>query len=148
MWLTGFLPSNWVSMLTDIAFWGGVVITLIGFILTSVPFISKYRVGIQILGILLLVLGVYTKGGYAERQVWEARVAKLEKEIAVAEEKARQANEKLSEAVKKQTENIEAKTEVIIKEVPKYITPDIDKVCKIPPQTVDQFNKAAKGDFE
>ena len=147
MWIIDLLPMSVIHWVLNICLVVGAILTLVGFLLGNKPLVMQYRLPIQIAGLVLLVAGVYFSGGYAEREIWKARVAEIEVKIAEAEVKAKEANDKLDAQLNQDVKTIKGETEYIIKEIPKYITVEVDRACKIPEQTIEQFNRAAKGEF-
>ena len=73
MWIINWLPEFVVHLI----FLAGVVGTIAGFVLGFIPFVSKYKLPIQIISLLLLSLGVYLEGGLAEKHKWELRVKEM-----------------------------------------------------------------------
>lgn len=148
MWMLDLLPNGWIDFIINCAMYGGAILTIAGFIVGIFPIIGKYKTLLLILGIALLTTGVYFKGGHAERKLWQARVAEMEKKYEKSLEEARKQNQIVDNQVKKKEKEIEIETKVIVKEVIKYITPSIDETCKIPNEAIELYNKAAKGTGE
>jgi preprotein translocase subunit SecF len=91
---------------------------------------------------VLLVAGIYFKGGYSVEVSWREKVKEAEAKVAVAEEQSKELNTKLEEErKKKQKVKIEyyntVKTE--IKEVEKII----NGKCEIDTKVNELLNKAA-----
>jgi preprotein translocase subunit SecF len=106
------------------------------------PVLAPWHLLIQIVSIILLVGGVYFKGGYDTEASWRAKVKEAEEKVAIAEQQSQQLNENLkAEQQKKQKVRVEyyntVKTE--IKEVEKVI----NAKCEIDPQVNELLNKAA-----
>ena len=102
-----------------------------------------YASGIKIIGIVLLVVGVWFRGGYDVEMKWRQRVADLEAKIAIAEEKSKDTNTKIQTKIVEKVKVVKENTVVYrdrIKEVEKLI----DKECKVAPEAVDIHNDAAK----
>ena len=106
------------------------------------PALAPWHLLIQIVSIILLVGGVYFKGGYDTEASWRAKVKEAEEKVAIAEQQSQQLNESLkAEQQKKQKVRVEyyntVKTE--IKEVEKII----NGKCEIDPKVNELLNKAA-----
>ena len=99
---------------------------------------------IQIASIVLLVAGVYFKGGQAAEIQWRERVRELEAKVAVAEQQSKEANEALDVKTKEKVKVIR-ETQVVIQEKIKNVQVKIDSQCKITAETLDVLNDAAKG---
>ena len=85
MFILHFLPDAVILWFCNILLVVGVVLTAIAFFIKSIPLVNQYRVPAQVLGIALLVLGVYFRGGYSVEQQWRERVAAVEARLAEAE---------------------------------------------------------------
>jgi hypothetical protein len=77
--------------------------------------------------------------------VWQARVAEMEAKVAAAEAKAKQVNVKVETKIVERVRVVKGETEIIVKEVPKIITREVDAKCEIPSDAVNLYNRAAKG---
>ena len=148
MWMLDLLPNGWIDFIINCAMYGGAALTIAGFVVGIFPIVGKYKTLLLVLGIALLTTGVYFKGGHAERKLWQARVAEMEKKYEKSLEEARKQNTIIDKNITTKEDNIDKETKVIVKEVIKYITPTVDESCKIPLEAVELFNKAAKGSGE
>lgn len=145
MWAFSLIPDSVITWIINIILLIGAAGTVAGFFLRIIPFVNQYRLPVQILSIALLTLGVWLKGGESERRVWQERVRQMEERIAVAEQKAREENVRIETQLAERTAAIQAETRVIIQEVPRYITREVDNRCEIPTPAIDLFNRAAQG---
>jgi preprotein translocase subunit SecF len=106
------------------------------------PAIAPYYLILQIVSAVLLVAGIYFKGGYGVEMSWREKVKEAEAKVAVVEEQSRELNKQLEEErKKKQQVKIEyyATVKTQIKEVEKQINAD----CKVDPKVNELINKAA-----
>jgi len=111
-------------------------------ILRWFPAISPYYLVLQIVSAVLLVGGIYLKGGYGVEMSWREKVKEAEAKVAAVEEQSKEINKQLeAERKKKQQVKVEyyntVKTE--IKEVEKLI----DGKCELDPKVNELHNKAA-----
>jgi hypothetical protein len=127
MWILDWLPF-WVFHLT-------VVVGLIGLaaslVLKFIPFISLYRLPIQVASIAILVFGVYMEGGIATQEKWEARVAEVKLEMAKKEIASAETTTKVVTKYINKVQIVKEKGNEIIKQVPVYITKDADAKCDV-----------------
>jgi hypothetical protein len=121
----------------------GVVLTAIAFFIKSIPLVNQYRVPAQVLGIALLVLGVYFRGGYSVEQQWRERVAEVEAKLKQAEEQSAQANTKIETRVVNKTQYIKTRGADIVKYVDREVV-RYDDACKIPQPFIKAHNDAAE----
>ena len=143
MWLLSFLPDSFLLWIINIILLAGLVGTLSSFFIKFIPPLMPYASGIKIIGIILLVAGVWFRGGYDVEMEWRKRVADLEAKIAIAEEKSKDTNNKIQTKIVEKVKVVKENTVVYrdrIKEVEKII----DKECKVAPEAVDIHNDAAK----
>ena len=145
MWAFNLIPDAVMVWIINILLISGVVGVVAGFFLKIIPFVNQYRLPVQIVSICVLVLGVWLKGGQNERMVWQARVAEMEAKVAAAEAKAKQVNVKVETKIVERVRVVKGETEIIVKEVPKIITREVDAKCEIPSDAVNLYNRAAKG---
>jgi len=143
MWIITFLPE-WVFHLI---FGLGVLGTIAGFVLGFIPIIKQYKLPIQIIGILTLVLGVYLEGALADYREWEMKAAELKVKIAEMETKIAQGDVKIVEKVVTKTEIVKQKGKDIIKyvdrEIVKYDTKFLPgQQCEIPQEFYKAYNES------
>lgn len=145
MWIISFLPE-WVFHLI---FGLGVVGVIVGFFMGFIPFVRQYKLPIQIISLLTLVLGVYLEGGLADYKEWDAKVKEMEAKVAVAEEKAKTKNVEIQEKVVTQTKVIREKGKDIIKYIDREVVKNeevvkyIERCPSIPASIIEEHNKAA-----
>lgn len=148
MFLLHFLPDAFLSFIVNgiliLGILGFTASFFFGFVVRWIPSITPYHLLIQIVSIVLLVSGVYFKGGYSVEMDWRARVKNLEEQIKIAEAQSTQANEDL-EKVRQEKVKVIRDTQVIIKEKIVKVADKIDADCKISKETTDILNDAAKG---
>jgi len=142
-WLFSFLPDallNWV-------YWGiigaGLTGVFAGWISKWIPFYGNYIRFLKPIGIVLLVLGVWLRGGYDTEMAWRAKVEEAQAKIAKAEEASKEANTKL-EAERNKKAKIRTEYITTVKEriVEKQI--QIDAKCELDPIVPQILNDAAK----
>ena len=125
------------------------MLTVTAFFIKRIPVINQYRVPAQVLGIALLVMGVYWRGGYAIEQEWRERVAKVEARVAAAEAKSAEENVKIVTKVVTKTQVIRTRGADIVKYVDREIVRYDEKfarggICEIPQEFIKAHNSAAE----
>lgn len=142
-WMLALIPDSVLLWVINILLFAGLAGTIAGFFIKFIPFVNQYRLPVQIVSVVLLVAGVYFKGGYATEMAWREKVKAAEERAAIAEKKAEETNVKIEtkivERVKKVKEVQYVIQEKIVKE--KEL---IDKDCRVPQVAVDIHNDAAK----
>ena len=143
MWLLSFLPDSFLIWVINTILLVGLVGTLSGFFIRFLPPLMMYAGPIKLLGIFLLVVGVWFRGGYDVEAEWRDRVKQLEAKIAIAEKKSKETNAKLDAEIKKKNKVIKENT-VIYRDRIKEVAKVIDKECAVAPEAIDIHNSAAK----
>ncbi len=143
-WMLSLLP-DWFWTLVLIA---GVLAVLAAWVLKFIPFVSTYRLPIQVGGILALLVGVYFQGVMSNEEKWQARVKELEAQVAKAEAQSKETNVKVEEKIvyKDRVIKERAKTQIeyidreVVKreEIVKYV-----EQCPVPQIIIEEINKAA-----
>lgn len=139
MWILHLLPDSFLIWVINGICIAGVVATVLGFFLGWVPFIGRWKLPLQLLGIALLVAGVYFKGGYSTEMEWRARVAEVEKKVAIAEAKSKEANTKVQEKIVTKIVKIKEKAKVITERI-EVNKEAINAECKLSDEAIAAYN--------
>ena len=166
MWLLHLLPDSLILYITYAMLAVGLAGIIVGFFLGKIPFVSQYKLPIQIVSIILFCSGLYWYGGYSTEMAWRERVAEMEAKVREAEKKSDAANAEIQKRIVERTKLIKEKgkkqVEYITRMVEgKTITTDMSeteraaflikqkelqdavKNCPIPRIIVEEHNKAA-----
>jgi len=142
-WMINLIPDailNWLYWLIIVAGLSGIVAGWLG---KWIPIYGKYVKIFKPLGVFLLVLGVWLRGGYDTEMRWRAKVAEVQAKVAKAEEQSQELNTKLASKIKEKAKvRVQYYTTVkdrIVKE-----TQVIDAECKVAPEVIKDLNDAAK----
>jgi hypothetical protein len=119
----------------------GLVATVGGFFLGWVPFVNRYKTPLQILGVVLLTVGVYWKGGYSTEMEWRGRVAEAEAKVKVAEAKAKKANSHVQTKIVTKIVKIKEKQQVV-KERIQQNKAVINAECKLSDEAISIYNSS------
>jgi hypothetical protein len=155
-WMIGLIPDAVLSWV----YWGiiaaGVTGLLAGWLGRWIPFYGNYVKILKPLGVLLLVLGVWLRGGYDTEMAWRDKVAKLEEKVKLAEEASNNLNGVIQERVVEKTKVIKGKTEYITQYLDREVVKNQEIIkyieqCPVPKEIIDvhnqavDINKAAEG---
>ena len=149
MWILHFLPDALILWICNIVLLAGILLTVTAFFIRRIPVINQYRTPAQVLGIALLVMGVYWRGGYAIEMEWRERVAEVEARVAAAEAKSAEENVKIVTKVVTKTQVIKTRGETITKYIDREIVKYDEKFapggqCEIPKEFIKALNDAAE----
>jgi hypothetical protein len=141
MWIINWLPEFVVHLI----FLAGIVGTIAGFVLGFIPFVSKYKLPIQIISLLLLSLGVYLEGGLAEKAKWELRVKEMEAKVAEAQAKAAVVNTEIVEKIVTEKEYIKVKGAKVVEYIDREVKV-FDTNCTVPEVAIKAHDMSASNE--
>jgi len=154
MWLLSFIPDSFLLWAINTILIAGAIGSILSFFLLHrivkwFPALAPWHLLLQIISMVLLVGGVYFKGGYDTEDNWRAKVKEAEAKVEVAEQQAKEANtvleKKGSETIKYIRGRTEYITEYVDREVVKY---DIKFApggeCELPKEFIKSLNLAAE----
>jgi hypothetical protein len=151
MWILHFLPDAVILWFCNILLLIGIVLTVAGFFIQRIPFplLWQYQLPFKIAGVLLLVAGVYFRGGYGVEMAWRERVAEVEAKLKVAEAESARENVRIETRVVTKTQLIRERgadiVQYIDREIVKYDTKFAPGgQCEIPREFVRAHNDAAE----
>jgi hypothetical protein len=143
MWILHFLPDSFIIWFCNILLLVGVASTAAGFVAHRIPLVTQYQLPFRVLGIALLVLGVYFRGGVAVEETWRERVAAVEAKLAIAEKASAEVNAQIESKTQKKTTEIRQRTQYIRQYVDREVV-RYDAGCIIPESFVRAHNMAAE----
>jgi len=142
MWLLDFLPS-WIFHLIVLAGIGGILASTV---LKFIPFISNYKLPIQVGSVIILAFGLFMEGGISNQEKWEARVAEVKLEMAKKDAESAEATTKIVTKYVTVDRIVKEKGDAIVKEIPKFISKDADAKCVVPNGFVLLHDSASKNE--
>jgi uncharacterized membrane protein YraQ (UPF0718 family) len=148
MWMLAFVPDAFLAYIVNAILIAGAIGTFFTFFILHkvvrwIPAIAPYHLILQIVSIVMLVAGVYLKGGYGVEMEWREKLRIAEERAKAAEEQAKVVNEKIV-TVYKDRVKVVTETKFVIQEKIKEVEKIIDAQCKVAPEAVDIHNAAAK----
>jgi len=159
-WMLGFLPGWFWSVLLIVGF--GLVIA--AWALKFIPFVSTYRLPMQIVGMISLLTSIWFLGAASNEEKWQLKVKEAEAKVAIAEAESKSLNEQLRALNVKTTVVREQNTKTIVKYLDSWITKEItttvegperikyEKIieyierCPVPKELLDAHNAGARGE--
>ena len=145
IWILSFIP-DWFWTLVLIF---GILGTLAAWILKFIPFVSTYRLPIQVASIIALVAGVYFQGVIANEAKWQDKIAELQKKVNEAEVKSKETNIVIQEKIVTNTKIIKEKGKDIVSYIDREIVKKEEIIkyieqCPVPKEIIDLHNQAAE----
>jgi predicted membrane protein len=149
MWILHFLPDAVIVWACNTVLLAGILLTMAAFFIQRIPVVYQYRLLAQVLGIALLVVGVYWRGGYAIEQEWRERVTEMQQKVAAAQAQSKETNTKIVTKMVTKTEQIRTRGEDIVQYVDREIVRYDTKFapggqCEIPQEFIQAHNRAAE----
>ena len=148
-WMFGLLPDTVLSGLYWAIIVAGITGVLAGWLGKWIPFYGNYIKILQPVGVVLLVLGVWLRGGYDTEMAWREKVKAAEERVAIVEKQAEEANGKVEIKVVEKTKVVKEKGNDIIK----YIDREVIKIeeivkyierCPVPAEIINLHNQATE----
>lgn len=139
MWLLNWLPDFVFHLFVIIGVLGIVTSFFFGFM----PFVSQYKLPIQIISIIVLVVGIWFEGAISNNNSWLLKVKELEVKLAKAETQSAQVNTILVEKILEKEKIIKDKQNELKNAINKYA---IDS-CRLSNATVSLFNSSSQAEL-
>ena len=145
MWILEWLP-NWIFYAI---FFAGILGVVATYVLGFIPFLSAYKIPIQVISIIAIVVGTYMAGAISNEESWLAKVKDVEAKVAEVQVQSAKENIKIVEKVVKKIEVVRVQGNEVIKyvdrEVVKYDTKFAPGgICELPKEFFIAHNNAAK----
>ena len=147
MWMLSFVPDSLLLYIINTVLLVGAVGSFLSFfllhrILNKFPALAPYHLLIQIVSAVLLVGGIYLKGGYGVEMSWRERVKEAEAKAAIVVEQSKELNKQLEEERKKK-QQVKIEYYATVKTQIKEVERQINAECKLDPKVNELINKAA-----
>jgi hypothetical protein len=148
MWMLSFVPDSLLLWIVNTILIIGAIGSFLSFfvlhkVLNKFPTLAPYHLLIQIVSAVLLVAGIYFKGGYDVESSWRDKIRVAQEKAALAEAQAIEANTKLDAEIKKKQKIVKENT-IVYRDRIREVQTVIDKDCKVAPEAIDIHNAAAK----
>lgn len=144
MWILSFIPDSFLIWVINGILIAGIAGTVSGFFFKFVPIINRYSTPLQLIGVVLLVAGVYFKGSYSTEMHWRGKVAEMNAQIEKIKSDSAKASKKVVYKYIERTKIVKEKSNAIRTQVTKYITKEVDANCTIPGSAIVLHDAAAK----
>lgn len=141
MWFLNFIP-DWIAYSL---FYIGVISLGISIVLSYIPLISTYKLPIQILSTICIIVGSFLSGSLMQENTTKEKIEELEIRIKIAEEQSSQENVKIVEKLVTETKVVKQKGADVIKYIDREVV-KYDNECKIPLVVIRAHNAAAKNE--
>jgi hypothetical protein len=137
-WILTFVPT----FVFNLALIVGVLGLLVAAVAGRVPFISQYKLPIQLVALVLTIVAVFFQGALAYKQSVALEVAELKLRLQKAETKSIETNTEIVEKIVTDTQIIREKGQTITEYVDREISVYNDR-CILPKEVINAHNMAA-----
>jgi len=141
MFILHFLPDGFLFWVINITLLIGLAATVLSFFLRFVPFLFPYATPIKLAGIILLVVGVWFRGGYDNEMAWREKVKEFQAKIEIAEQKSKEANVELDKKLSSSRSVIKDKVNANYKAIEDNRN-SINAVCRVNDTAWMLYNRA------
>lgn len=146
-WMFNLIPDSVLNILYWCIILAGITGVISGWLGRWIPFYGKYVQILKPLGVILLVLGVWLKGGYDTEMRWRNEVAKMQEKVNAAEAAASATTRAIEVQVVEKTKIIKEKGKTQIQYIDRVVTQDKEVIkyieqCPVPKIIIDEHNKA------
>jgi hypothetical protein len=138
MWALNFLPDVVFHLVLIV----GILAIIVSYVLAYLPFVQKYKLPLQVGGIILTVIGIWYEGGIAKDKEYRVKIADMQIQVAKAEKASAELNTKLVEELLKNEQVIRDNNNANKKKL-KELEANLNAGCKVQPQVIDVLNNAA-----
>jgi hypothetical protein len=145
--MLSLIPDSLFVWITYILMIIGVGLYVASKLVKWIPLMGQYKLPAELIGILVLLAGVYLFGGYGVEMAWRDKVRDLEEKIEVAESKSQEVKVQIQEKIVYKTKVVKEKETVYIDRI-KEIAKEVDAKCEVDPRVVEQLNNAAEDPFK
>jgi len=142
-WMWSLIPSGVLYWIINLIIVAGAVGLIAGWLGRWIPWFGMYARLLKPIGIILLVMGVWMRGGYDTEMAWRAKVEALEAKVKESEQRSRDANVKLDRAVKERERAI-ASAVAGTRGTIKQQAVQIDQECRLDPKVIPLLNDLAR----
>jgi hypothetical protein len=142
-WMFSIIPDailNWVYWFI-IAL--GIAGMFAGWFSKFIPMYGRYIGYIKPVGIALVILGVWLRGGYDTEMAWRDKVKEAEAKVAAAEVKSQETNVVVKKVYVDRVKKVK-ELQIVYQDRIKEVEKRIDAECKVAPEAISILNDAAK----
>lgn len=146
--LFSYIPNSILNWLYWLIIGLGISGIFAGWLGRWIPAYGKYVQYLKPIGVILLVFGVWLRGGYDTEMAWRAKVAAMEEKVAKSEELSKQANNDIQVKVVTKTKIVREQGLVIKQYLDREVVKDREVIkfvesCPIPTKIIEVHNAAA-----
>ena len=143
-WMFSIIPDavlNWV-------YWSIIAVGITGMFAgwfgKFIPMYGRYVGILKPVGIALVILGVWLRGGYDTEMAWRDKVAEAEAKVVEAEAKSKETNTVIQTQYRDKIKIVK-EVQVVVQERIAQTAEKMDAKCEVVPEAISILNQAAGG---
>jgi roadblock/LC7 domain-containing protein len=143
-WLIVALPSTVATWLAQTVMVTGAVAYASSKLASVVPVVARYRLPVELMGILLLIIGAFAWGAYSADQRMQERIKEMQAQVARAQAQSQEVNTVIQERVVTRIQRVK-EVEYVNRDVIREVAgPQLDAVCELPVSSIVLHNRASQ----
>ena len=146
-WMLSFIPDSLFIWITYGLMTIGAGLYIASKLVTWIPLMGQYKLPAELIGIVVLLGGVYLFGGYGVEMSWRDKVRVLEEKVKAAEAKSQEVKIQIQEKIVYKTKVVKEKETVYIDRI-KEIAKEVDAKCEVDSRVIEELNKASEDPFK
>ena len=146
-WMLSFIPDSLFIWITYGLMTIGAGLYVASKLVTWIPLMGQYKLPAELIGIVVLLGGVYLFGGYGVEMSWRDKVRVLEEKVKAAEAKSQEVKIQIQEKIVYKTKVVKEKETVYIDRI-KEIAKEVDAKCEVDSRVIEELNKASEDPFK
>lgn len=123
MFLLSLLPTSFLDTIVNSVLVFGIFAFALSFFITA-KLLPLQKILLQVISVILIVLGVYWKGGIAIEKEWREKLEAAEAAAKKSEAQAKEINIELGKAIAQRDHAVATRGKTIVKETIKYLQGD------------------------
>ena len=148
IWILHFVPDSLILWVTNILLVVGIASAVASVVVHRIPLLWRYQIPVRIAALVLLVAGVYLRGGYGVEMAWRERVHEMELQVQQYEHLADDLNKKLTAAEKNRITYVQGRVEIVKQYIDREVRVYDDTfkpggTCEIPQEFIRAHNQSA-----
>lgn len=137
--MISWLPAGLIYWFTVLLFFGGIAAYILSKLAGWIPFVSRYKLAVELGSVVAILLGGYLYGGVEYR----LKAQEMAEKVKIAEEQSREANKELTKQLKDKNQQIKDQASKL-KESVRQNAQRMDSQCTVDSEAVRIINEAAK----
>jgi thiol:disulfide interchange protein len=143
MWLLNFIPDAVIVLAIHLTTAVGLLSLILGSVAGFIPWLKAQAGLLKIVGVIILLIGVYFQGGIGVELSWRERARALEEQIAAAEQKSGESNVIVQTKYLDRVKVVKQTQEVMVEKI-REVEKLVDAKCDVAPEAIIILNEAAQ----